>query len=120
MTHPPARAQQPQTNGVHPEVRDFFQAASDTYHKKEGLEAENAELRNNLAVAEKMSDHLRAMLEKVTDDRDFHMQYSFALATGINSAQDVLNGLFEIAKRQAATPERLPEAPQLEIPRDTQ
>lgn len=112
MSQTPARAQ-PQSNGLHPQVRDFFQAASDTYHSHEALQASNADLTSRIAVAEGMIAHLRTMLAQVTEDRDYHMQHAFALASGINAAQDVLNGVFELAKRQAA---RLPEAPQLEMP----
>ncbi len=105
----------PQANGVHPEVREFFETASERWHERDELLSTVTDLRNSLAIAEGTITHLRAMLEKITDDRDFHMQHAFALASGINSAQDVLNGVFELAKRQAASPAQLPRATQLEV-----
>jgi hypothetical protein len=106
---------QPPNGGLHPAVEDFVRGVSEKYHDHDELVADNTSLRNKLTIAQGTVDHLREMLDKVTADRDYHMAHAFALASGINSAQDVLNGVFELAKRQAAAP-RLPEAPQLEVP----
>lgn len=101
---------------IHPALAEHYDGMNTALRERDRLASLTIDLQNELTVAKKQVDYFTSQLNKVTNERDHYMRYSFALTTRINAMQDIWAGMIDLSKQEAGSqlPAQLPKAANIE------